>query len=151
VLFNKYIEVDCDARESDCEKENQKQVKVSKANTKKVQFNKLDSFMKEYSNSQMDKDEFNKLWNALVIELNSHGPPNFTAQEWKAKWSQHKYNRKRKRNIIDIPGLSCQVPVIETLARETDILDKLDVIIQKEGAILDKLEVINQKRGCHIG
>lgn len=41
------------------------------------------------------------MWSILTAELNSIGPPSFTDVQWKAKWSQHKYNKKRKRENDD--------------------------------------------------
>lgn len=41
----------------------------------------------------IDKEKL--LWKNLIRELNELGPT-FTDLEWKLKWSQHKYNSKRK-------------------------------------------------------
>ncbi len=45
------------------------------------------------------KDEFEYIFKALTAELNALGPPTFTYAEWRLKYSQHKYNRKRKMKL----------------------------------------------------
>lgn len=112
-LFEDIIEVDYvgESDDNNSNKENEKYVKRLKA--KKKQIKKLEAFMAgkfefnrwilklhwyanvEHGESSIEKDKFKERWRNLIRELNDLGPPTFTDSEWKLKWSQHKYNKKR--------------------------------------------------------
>lgn len=65
--------------------------------TKKEQFHLIVEFYKENNEELLHGDIFLELWNELAVKLNSIGPPNHTNIEWRRVWTEHKYNKKRKR------------------------------------------------------
>lgn len=79
---------------NDSDKENN--VKTRRARTKKDQLDLIVEFHNNH-NEMSDINTIDQNWNDLVEKLNSIGPPNNSSNEWKRVWTEHKYNKKRKR------------------------------------------------------
>lgn len=86
------------------ERDKENKSKIRHERTKKEQFDLMIDFYKNNNEELMDRDSFQKLWDELAQKLNVIGPPYHTIFEWKRIWSEHKYNKKRKR--VDIAAES---------------------------------------------
>lgn len=78
---------------NESDKENQKS---RRGRTKKEQLDLINEFHDNHD-EVLNDDTYNQNWNALVVKLNSIGPPSNSSNEWKRVWTEHKYNKKRKR------------------------------------------------------
>lgn len=57
------------------------------------------------TNKRTNKEEFDQLWQNLADELNVIGPPYYDVSGWQKKWSEHNYNKKRKRPLdVETPN-----------------------------------------------
>lgn len=74
-----------------------------RSRTKPKQFALIADFYEKHNEEFLSKDTFDKLWDELSIQLNLLGPPTHSWQEWKRIWSEHKYNKKRKRSDVQVP------------------------------------------------
>ncbi|KAJ6639462.1 hypothetical protein Bhyg_12207, partial [Pseudolycoriella hygida] len=158
-LFEDIIKIDDLTEPEGAEDDDGKENPNPSAKAKRHQFKKISDFMEEHRGTSIGKKKFSELWAKLTCELNSDGPPTFTESQWRFKWSQHKYNKKRKLtpNAAEIGERSNQeqqsqsivssdpVQKIELTTHETgssirEISDKLTVVIEKQDAILEALQ-----------
>lgn len=90
--FNKKLEKHSN---NDIDKENKP--KNRRERTRKEQFDLIVKFYEKNNEELLHDDIFIELWDELVVNLNSIGPPSHTNIEWKRVWTEHKCNKKRKR------------------------------------------------------
>lgn len=76
-------------------------ISTKRSRTKKSQFDLIFDFYKNHNEALIDTKIFDLLWHQLTAHLNSIGPPTYSSTGWKRVWSEHKYNKKRKRTDIE--------------------------------------------------
>lgn len=59
------------------------------------------SFYENHNEELLEPKTIDNLWINLSDKLNDIGPPVHTITEWKRVWTDHKYNKKRKRRSTD--------------------------------------------------